>query len=171
MQIIPLTENLFDSYIAIGKKAYDQHYLHLWKNQNSSPYHKRSFTREALLENSTNTNIEESIIKFEGTSVGVLKLIKDSALYPFAGEEALLLEKIYILKKYTSKGIGKDALAYTEQRAKELGKKIVWLETMQNSPALSFYLANGFEIFGETMLYYTMVLDSERPMYRVIKLM
>ncbi|KKM83275.1 hypothetical protein LCGC14_1311100 [marine sediment metagenome] len=169
MEIIPLTESLFESYIEIGKKAYDHHYLHLWKNQDSSPYHERSFTRDVLLKDLTDGTIELFLIHFEGKPAGVLKIIKDSPIHPFSGEEALLLEKIYILNVYTGKGIGKEVLAFTEQRAKELSKKIIWLETMQNSRALHFYLAHGFEINSETLLHYDAALDTERPMYRLVK--
>lgn len=169
MEIIPLTEDGFDSYIEIGKKAYDQHYLHLWKNQDSSPYHESSFTRDVLQKEATDDATELSIIHYDGEAAGVLKIIKDSPIHPYSAEDALLLEKIYILKGYTGKGIGKEVLDFTEQRAKELRKKIVWLDTMQNGPALHFYLAYGFEIHSETKLHFETVHDRKRPMYQLVK--
>ena len=169
MEIKPLTENLFKSYIEVGRKAYDQHYLHLWQNQDSSPYHDISFTREVLEEEATNEAMELFLIDYEGKPAGILKIIKDSPLHNYSGKEALLLEKIYILKKYTGKSIGKEVLHFTEKIAKGLRKKIIWLDTMQNSPALHFYLANGFEIHSETKLHFQNIIEGERPMYQLVK--
>ena len=169
MEITPLTEKHYDSYIEIGRKAYDQHYLHLWKNQDSTPYLESSFTREVLKKESTDNNTALFIIHYDGNPAGVLKIIENSPISPYSAEDALLLEKIYILKEFTGKGIGREVLDFTEQRAKELHKKIIWLDTMQNSPALHFYLAYGFEIHGETKLHFQTVLDRERPMYQLVK--
>lgn len=169
MEITPLTEKLFDSYIEIGKKAYDQHYLHLWENQDSSPYHESSFTHAVLQKQATDDTAELFIIGYDGKPAGVLKIVKNSPIHPFSAEDALLLEKIYILKEYTGKGIGKEVLDFTEQRARELQKKVIWLDTMQNGRALHFYLAYGFEIHSETKLHFQTVVDRERPMYQLVK--
>ena len=169
MEITPLTPEHFDNYIAVGRKAYDQHYAHMWENQDSSPYIESSFTRDVLLKESTDGATELFIIRYEKKPAGILKIVNQSAIEPYTAEDAMLLERIYILKKYTGKGIGKNVIDFTERRARTLRKKLIWLETMQNSPALHFYLAYGFEIHTETKSPYPTVHEAERPMYRLVK--
>ena len=60
-------------------------------------------------------------------------------------------------------------LDFTEIRAKQLDKKIIWLDTMQNGRALQFYLKNGFNIYSETQLPFPESIESERPMYILTK--
>lgn len=171
MKILPLTESLAENYIKIGTEAYNQHYLHLWENRDSSPYIQSSFTLEVLQNEIANENSELSII-IDGTdTVGILKILKNQTIKPYSAKDALLLEKIYILKKHTGKGIGKKVLDFTVKRAKELHKKIIWLDTMQNGPALQFYLSQGFKIHDENLLHFPKLIDSERPMYLLIKIL
>jgi len=164
-----LDEQLFERYILVGTVAYNQHYLHLWKDGNSDPYIKTSFTKAVLQMEMQDTNTELFLIKEETTAVGILKLDLYKRLDSYNEKEALLLDKIYLLKEYTGKGIGKKALDFAETRARNLNKKILWLDTMKNGPALQFYLKNGFKIHGETKLPFPETIVSERPMYILTK--
>lgn len=165
----PLTALRFGTYIEIGTKAYVQHYLHLWQERNASPYLMGSFTTDVLEQEDTDANTALFIINYKCKAVGILKYTIHSELSPFSEKEALYLDKIYILNEYTGKGIGKKVLRFTQLRAKENRKKILWLDTMQNGPALSFYLKNGFEIHGEKQLHFPEVLEEERPMFVLTK--
>jgi GNAT superfamily N-acetyltransferase len=84
--------------------------------------------------------------------------------------EALLIEKIYLLNNSTGRGIGAAVLEFSETYARQLGKKVIWLDTMQKEPALHFYLRHDYRILEEHTLHYNEVLDEERPMYILIKL-
>lgn len=169
VEILPLTEQLFKNYIEVGTIAYNQHYLHLWKNKNSTPYIKSSFTGRVLEREMQDANTELFVIKNENTSIGILKLDLDASLNSYRKKEALLLDKIYLLKEHSGKGVGKKVLDFTEIRARQLAKKSLWLDTMQSGPALKFYLKNGFNIHGETKLRFLEALEVERPMYILVK--
>ena len=109
------------------------------------------------------------IIKLNNTSVGILKFTTDFNLDKYTKKEALYVDKIYMLNEYSGNGIGKKALQFVILRAKEIGKKIVWLDTMQKGPALNFYLQNGFEIHGESQIQLPTVLEAEKQMYIMVK--
>ncbi|QCX00815.1 GNAT family N-acetyltransferase [Aggregatimonas sangjinii] len=165
----PLTASRFHTYIEVGKKAYAQHYLHLWHKSNAAPYLMDSFTKAVLEREDTDANTALFIINYNRKAVGILKFTVNCELHPFSDKEALYLDKIYIQNEYTGKGIGKKVLQFTMLRAKEYQKKVLWLDTMQNGPALQFYFKNGFEIHSEKLLHFSGVLDEERPMFVLTK--
>jgi len=152
-----------------GTRAYQQHYLHLWTNENSSPYIESSFTRAILeLEEDDKNTILYRILSNKKT-VGVLKISLNAALAPYSEKEALCIDKIYILKEHSGKGIGKKVLQFVQLRAQEMHKKVVWLDTMQKGPALDFYIKNGFEIHSKGMVTFPAVLEDERLMWVMVK--
>lgn len=169
VEIVPLTEQLFKTYIEVGIIAYNQHYHHLWKNKISRPYITSSFTTFVLEREIQDTKTELFVIKNQNTSIGILKLDLDARLNSYSEKEALLLDKIYLLKEHSRKGVGKKVLDFTETRARELHKKILWLDTMRSGGALKFYLKNGFHIYGKTKLRFSEALEAERPMYIMVK--
>lgn len=169
IHITPITREEYSTYIEVGTKAYNQHYLHLWPNKNSSTYIKNSFTTEVLLKEEEDDNTILFLIYNDKKAVGILKMTLNAALASFSSDEALLLDKIYLLKEYSGKGMGTKILNFAQLRAKELDKKILWLDTMQKGPALAFYLKNGFEIHSKTSVPFDNVIEEEKPMYVLIK--
>ncbi len=169
IKIQPLSATTFNAYIAVGKASYNQHYLHLWKNNDPTPYMESSFTTEVLNKEVKDTNTDLFIIHVEECPVGILKITKDSAIASFTPQEALLLDKIYILKEHSGKGVGKKVLDFVEDYARKLHKKILWLDTMKKGPALQFYLNQGFRKTTLKLLDFPNVKESEREMYIMVK--
>lgn len=165
----PLTPGTYQDYIEVGIRAYDQHYLHLWPQGDSSPYISSSFNLKVLEKEECDKNTLLYIIKLNSEAVGVLKFTLNAILDIFTAEEALYVDKIYIQKEYSGKGIGKKVLRFVQLRAEEIGKKLVWLDAMQKGPALNFYLNNGFEIYGETEIRLPTVVEAEKHMYIMVK--
>ena len=167
----PLTEQSYAEYIAIGTKAYQQHYLHLWPNQDASPYLKSSFTQAVLEKEALDDNTVLYIIRWNKEAVGIFKITLQAPLKNSTAKASLCVNKIYVLKEYSGKGIGKKVLQFATLRAKELKKEMVWLDTMQKGPALHFYLKNGFEIHSETTVQLPTVLEDEKLMWILTKTM
>ncbi len=163
--VVPLSESLYQTYIDVGTTAYNQHYLHLWEYNDPSPYIKTSFTHETLSKEYGDNNTALFVIHLKNTPVGILKITKNKALGNFTDDQALLLDKIYMLKEYAGHGLGSQIINFVGTTAKRLRKKIVWLDTMQKGPALQFYLKNGFKIHSETTLKFPATIEKERPMY------
>ncbi len=167
--ITALTQELFDVYCAIGIKSYRQYYLHLWENKDPAPYINASFSQSILGQELAHPNHEHFIIYQGASPVGIFKVLLHSKIATYSSKEALLLEKLYLLREYSGKGIGTEVLNFVEKRTKELKKRILWLDTMKKGPAVNFYLKNGFEILREGVLEFPNVLKSERQMLILYK--
>ncbi len=169
IDIKPLEVGLYQTYIEVGVLAYQQHYLHLWENQNPDPYINISFTLDVLRKEALNSNAKLFLICKDALAIGILKINLDHALGHFPCKEVLLLDKIYILKAYSGQGVGKKVLDFVERLARSYNKKKITLDTMKLGPALDFYKKNGFEIFDEIRLGFATVKDEQRGMYVMLK--
>ncbi|MFS4467322.1 GNAT family N-acetyltransferase [Maribacter sp. 2210JD10-5] len=169
IEIKPLVPEDYETYIKVGQKAYNEHYRHLWPNGDTRTYIETSFTTEVLLKEEKDKNTSLYIIYTDGEAVGILKIIHDSPLKNFNSSEALLLDKIYILRAYSGKGIGRKILDFVTDKALRLNKKIVWLDTMQKGLALHFYLKNGFKMYCDSLLPFENAIEKEKPMYILTK--
>ncbi len=165
----PLSHALFSKYIAIGTKAYSQHYLHLWPQKNAQPYIASSFTNEVLKKEAQDKNTQLYLIYSTGIAVGIFKITLNKALDSYTAKDALYVDKIYLLNEYSGKGIGKKVLQFITLRAQEMHKKVLWLDTMQKGPAVNFYLKNGFEIHDKTQITLPTVIEEERLMWIMTK--
>ncbi|WP_420602452.1 GNAT family N-acetyltransferase [Flagellimonas sp.] len=165
----PVSTSTIQAYISIGKKSYHEHYLHLWKNGDPSAYINKSFTPLVVEKELANPNIVNFLIKTENTVVGIVKLVIDCELDELSAKTSLLAEKIYLLKTYSGKGLGKKVLANIEKYAQKLGKKVIWLDTMQKGGPIHFYRKNGFQIKRESVLNLPGTIPSEKAMWVLMK--
>ncbi|WP_019668471.1 GNAT family N-acetyltransferase [Eudoraea adriatica] len=156
-------------YCKLGTKAYKEHYLHLWQNNDPAPYIEKSFTIDVVKDELKDNSVSLWLIYHENTAVGILKLIKDAPIASHASKEVVLLEKIYILHKFSGKGIGSFALRWVETYCLKANRQLIWLETMQKGAALNFYLKNGYHIIREKKLKFDQVLEKQKPMYILYK--
>jgi diamine N-acetyltransferase len=89
---------------------------------------------------------------YEGTPAGFLKVNfgkqpDNGAVLPVPVME---LEKIYVLRAFQGKQLGKVLMEYALQLAEAKQVKTVWLGVWEhNTKAYNFYLKQGFERFGE----------------------
>ncbi|MGB3143274.1 MAG: GNAT family N-acetyltransferase [Maribacter sp.] len=165
----PLTAATYDQYIAVGTLAYNQHYRHLWVNGDSTPYIQHSFTKDVLSLEEADNNTALYLIKTENKTAGILKITLNKGVDKYSKEEALYVDKIYIQKEFTGMGIGKITLDFVTDKAKNLEKRLIFLEAMQKGLALPFYLKNDFKIVGRTQIPFKGAIEEEKPMYILIK--
>ncbi|KAI8991267.1 acyl-CoA N-acyltransferase [Mycotypha africana] len=89
-----------------------------------------------------------SFIAFDehGTAIGFAQLRQRKDNYDFIGDkEAVELQRIYVDKEFTGKGVGKALLSAALEKAKELGKRTIWLGVWEhNFKAMAFYESFGF---------------------------
>jgi len=73
---------------------------------------------------------------------------------PVEGCSNMEISTLYVQPRHHAKGIGKRLITAAFQHCRDAGTSSVWLTTnAQNSPAISFYLAQGFECIGECRFY------------------
>ncbi|WP_339214740.1 GNAT family N-acetyltransferase [Solibacillus sp. FSL W8-0372] len=68
----------------------------------------------------------------------------------------LLIHDLYIDKRFKRKGIGSALVAIAQKRAREMGVRMIVLETQtSNYPAIQFYLKEGFQMIGFNLNSYS----------------
>lgn len=169
LKFVELAPDLYQTYIQIGTRAYNQHYRHLWPNGDTSTYIKYSFTKQVLDKEELDTNTQLYLIQLENTFAGILKITFDKKMMTYKESDALYLDKIYILKENSGKGIGTKCIQFIEGIPQKLSKKAIFLESMQKGPALAFYLTNNFTIVANSQVSFENVIEEEKPMYVLMK--
>ncbi|MEK6154783.1 GNAT family N-acetyltransferase [Flavobacteriaceae bacterium 3-367] len=169
ISIVPLSPKTLDVYVRVGRKAYEQHYLDVWENRDASSYVQSSFSVKAVGDDLKNGKNGLFVIYLEKTPVGVLKIVVDQPVASFGAKEALLLEKIYLLREHAGKGIGKTVIQFVVEHAGQLGKKAIWLDVMDSSPAFRFYLKNGFVEVGRKNLDLPGIKQNESGMHILMR--
>ncbi|WP_407893554.1 GNAT family N-acetyltransferase [Lacticaseibacillus sp. N501-2] len=89
-------------------------------------------------------------VTVDGTPAGYLKLNIDHALTPdVKADNALELERIYILPDHKRQGLGSQLFDHAVHMAKEFHKPIIALGVWEhNEPAKAFYAKRGFHKVG-----------------------
>lgn len=82
--------------------------------------------------------------------VGYMKTNVGDAQMDIKDPEAFEIQRIYVLKEYHGKKVGKILFDKALEIAKEGGYKYMWLGVWEHNPrAISFYKKNGFVEFGK----------------------
>jgi GNAT superfamily N-acetyltransferase len=137
----------------IGIKSYLPHYTHLWKPDGIEWYMERCFGDKSLRKDFSDPNIEYYIVENDGENIGIVKLVLKKALPDFDIENALYLEKIYFVKEWTGKGVGRKLIEFVLHRAEELRRDYVWLMAMDTSAKpIEAYEKAGFTVDSYTNL-------------------
>lgn len=153
----------------VALKAYGHHYLDLWYD-GGKWYMEKYFSVEKLTAEICNANAQFYIACSNSSPVGFLKLNIDAPLEGFEGRNALELERIYLNKEATGKGIGKKLVDLTVSIAKEKKKDIVWLKAMDTSEGpIAFHKKMGFEIVGTHRLKHPLMKEELRGMVIMVK--
>ena len=147
----------------VAVRAYCDHYKYLWYDEGKW-YSKKSFSAENLLHELEDENTSFFIIYFNKVAIGFLKLNIDAPLEETT--DALELERIYLTKSVTGKGIGKFVFDFVIEIAKQQNKNLIWLKVMDSSTnAIAFYKKIGFEICGDTRLDFETMKPDFRGMH------
>jgi len=151
MQLLNCKLKDIDTLIEVAHKTYKEHYQYLWKDKGEH-YIKTSYHPEAFKKEMQDKNVGLYLVTQESAIYGFLKLNFDASFNEYTAQEALELERIYLLKKAKSKGIGKAVMKAVDTIANNLNKKVIWLKTMDSSGVDTFYERCGYTICGETIL-------------------
>jgi diamine N-acetyltransferase len=144
--LIPLTE--------LSRKIYQEYYLHLWHTGGAEWYmNEYAYVKDKIEKDLRDNGIEYFILSEGPTYLGYMK-INLNAL--FSGDEtknAMEIERIYLYKAASGKGLGKKMMALAMQRALELKKQLIFLKAMDSSTeAINFYKKMGYVICGSLQL-------------------
>ena len=151
----------------LAQKAYRDHYLHIWKNDNADWYVNKCFLVEPLTQELNEPNNKFYIISENEKPLGFLKLVLQ---YPLSINDKiepnmLYLERIYFIKEAVGRGIGEQTMQLAFQKAAEWAYNGLWLSAMDSSlKPIAFYKRMGFEIVATKQLDFTQIKDEMRGM-------
>ena len=164
IQACAVTDATHISEIAI--EAYRDFYLYLWKDDGSW-YINRSFSPKQIKTEIKDPNARYYALKVGGDTIGFLKLNLDQPLDGHEQLNAIELERIYLLKAFAGKGFGRQAMEFCFGLAREMRKDLIWLKSMDSSPAIHFYEQLGFDVCGTFRLDY----EAMKPEFRGMKIL
>ncbi|MDB5240810.1 MAG: N-acetyltransferase [Spirosoma sp.] len=148
----------------VARRAYADHYLHLW-HDGGEWYMNRSFSVDVLLKELQDSNARFYFVSLKDEPVGFLKLNINEPSPCNTSMNALELERIYLEKKVTGMGVGKAAMQFAIDQARQTDKQFIWLKAMDTShDVLAFYGRMGFETCGTDRLSFDVMKEDFRGM-------
>lgn len=109
---------------------------------------KKSFKEEIFDSYKEGSEVYVSEVNGEETGIIVIQYME--------WNNTLLIHDLYIDKQFKRKGIGSTLFEIAQKRARELGVRMIVLETQSsNFPAIQFYLKNGFQLIGLNLNSYS----------------
>jgi ribosomal protein S18 acetylase RimI-like enzyme len=155
----------------IAIHSYCDHYKYLWYDEGKW-YIEKSFSEENLLHELNEADARFFIIYYSKEAIGFLKLNINNPLPDEKNINALELERIYLTRSASGRGIGKKIIDYTINIAKETDKKLIWLKVMDSSTdAIGFYKKMKFEVCGTAHLNFEVMKPEYRGMYVMKKML
>ena len=117
-------------------------------------YIQKAFSPDRLKKEVENPNSIFYFVFDNETLVGYFKLNMGTAQTDVHDENAMELERIYVVQQYQGKNIGAQMLTEILVLCKKLNKAYLWLGVWEHNPkAIHFYQRHGFEKFGEHPYY------------------
>lgn len=118
--------------------------------ENIDNYIKDSLNTERLKAELNNLNSQFYIAYSNDDVVGYLKINFGDAQTESFNENALEVQRIYVLQNFHGKNIGQLLLDEVKKIAKSTGVDSVWLGVWEeNHRAIRFYTKNGFVVFDK----------------------
>lgn len=118
--------------------------------ENMKEYLENEYSKERLKAELTDPNAEFYFAELDRKTIGYLKINIGDSQTEIKDNEALEIERIFVLKEFQGKKIGQKLFDKAIELAKEKKKKYIWLGVWdQNHRAINFYKKNGLNEFDK----------------------
>jgi GNAT superfamily N-acetyltransferase len=119
--------------------------------KNMVQYVQEHFSKQALLADIQHPLINYFLAYYENKPAGYCMLDKRRTVAKAGENDTIEISRIYVLKKYQGKKIGKFLMNACVRFAMENNCKTIWLGVWEkNENAIQFYLHEGFILAGTT---------------------
>ena len=138
----------------LAREIYKEHYLHLWYPGGAQWYmNEYAYAMDKIQHELLDPNVEYYLALENDIPAGYMKLLLNAHLTGYGSNEALEVERIYLLKAISGKGTGRQLMQMAMEKAKALKKNIIFLKAMDSSAeAIQFYQKLGYSICGSLQL-------------------
>lgn len=135
---------------AIGRRTFEETFGGANTAADMERYLAEQFSHGRMLEECRNPDSRFFLAEREGRAAGYLKVNRGAAQTEAMGEEAVEIERIYVLGACHRQGIGAMLMDRAYAVARQWGAGRVWLGVWEkNTAAIAFYERCGFIRFGE----------------------
>ena len=154
--------------VDIAQRTFIETYGKYNTSKNLDLYLKNTLSESKLKGELEHAHSNFYLVKSNNDIIGYLKVNEKHAQTEFKEDNySLEIERIYVLKAFQFKGIGRKLIDKTIQFAKFKGKKKIWLGVWkENKEAIRFYGKLGFVNAGE----HVFVFGNERQLDLVMEL-
>ncbi|MEW7291863.1 GNAT family N-acetyltransferase [Aquimarina sp. 2304DJ70-9] len=151
IKIIPIRLEDNRTLLEIGRQTfYDAFGPPINTEENIQVYLKEKFTLDQINKELQHPDSQFFFAIFDTEIVGYIKLNTEDAQTESVHNNALEIERIYVVKEYQGKKIGQLLLDQSLNVAKQKETDFIWLGVWDQNPgAIRFYERNGFKIFDK----------------------
>ena len=147
-------QQINNSHIAalqqIGRQTFSETFAESNSAENIAKYIEEAYSYEKLSAELNNPNSFFYFAMLDEKVIGYLKLNMGGSQTELKDNDALEIERIYVLKSFQGKKVGKMLFDKSIQIGKEQNAAFVWLGVWEeNKRALQFYTKNGFVEFDQ----------------------
>ncbi|MDB5026238.1 MAG: family N-acetyltransferase [Mucilaginibacter sp.] len=138
-----------DELLSLSKTTFYDAFERLNNPDDFEAYTSVAFTHDRLLSELTNPHSAFYFALIDDKKVGYIKLNYASAQTEFRDENAVEVERIYVLANQQGKRIGKQMIDFAISKAVEAKLQYIWLGVWEhNHSAIRFYEREGFKQFS-----------------------
>jgi len=138
-----------EELLSLSRKTFYDAFEHLNNKDDFEAYTSIAFTHPKLLSELQNPGSQFYFAIIDDEKVGYIKLNYSSAQTELKDDNAVEVERIYVLASQQGKKIGNQLLDFAIDKSKTEGKQYIWLGVWEyNQAAQRFYERNGFKAFG-----------------------
>lgn len=134
----------------VAVKSFFDTFVEFNTKEDMDAYLQNNLSIEQLMKELNHPQSEFFMAKHGQNYIGYIKLNHGKAQSEFQEDNALEIERLYVLKQYHRQQIGQALLNYALAVAYEKSVDYVWLGVWEhNHKAIAFYKKNGFIAFGK----------------------
>ena len=134
----------------IGKQTFFETFASQNSEENMTEYLENGFSIEKIKAELEDKNAEFYFAEFNQEAIGYLKVNFGQSQTEIKNENALEIERIYVLKEFHGKKVGQILFEKALELAKSKKVDYMWLGVWEeNQRAIRFYEKNGFVAFDK----------------------
>lgn len=134
----------------IGRQTFFETFADGNTEENMQKYLEEGFTIDKLTAELTNSYSTFYFAKLDNNVIGYLKINFGQAQTELNDNQALEIERIYVLKEFHGKKVGQILYNKALDIAKQANVDYLWLGVWEENPrAITFYKKNGFVEFDK----------------------
>ena len=127
----------------IAEKSWRKHYPGILSNEQIEYMLEQMYSETELQNHFENPNYHYYLLSDNENFLGIMGFENHYQ------EKTTKLHRIYLLEEAKGKGLGKDALQFLKEQAKNSGDERIILNVNKQNPSYYFYVSQGFKVYEE----------------------